>query len=367
MNMKKFGRLLLWVLLIISGAESAHAQYTESRELHKRYAVKPGTSIEITNKYGNIEMNTWDKDSVVIDVMMKVEEKKQSRLDKTLDNIDFDFTNGPTYLIARTIVDKNRSQLESEFLKFKETLLQTDGSVQIDYKVWLPSTNPLKIENKFGNIYLEDYNGTADISLSNGKLKAHDLNERATINLSFADASINEMTSGRISADYSDIYIRESGDLRITSKSSEIELTNAKSLTLDSRRDKFRLRKIDAIEADASFSSFRMNELTDKATLRLAYGDLEIEKVPVDFSNIYIESKNTDISLYFNPENQFNFELTETKTDLNLGHGITVSDKKVTNEKDGTTNIHGYFNKKTETGKKLYINAISGDLNILGN
>lgn len=365
--MKKIGRLLLWVLLIAAGTESVEAQYTESRELHKRYAVKPGTSIEITNKYGTIELNTWDKDSVAIDVIMKVEEKKQSRLDKTLDNIDFDFTNGPTYLIARTIVDKNRSQLESEFMKFKETLLQTDGSVQIDYKVWLPSTNPLKIENKFGNIFLEDYNGPTEISLSNGKLKAHDLSEKATINLSFADASINEMHSGSITADYSDVYIKESGDLRLTSKSSEIELTDATSLNINSRRDKFRLRNIGDVEADASFSSFRINELTNQATLKLAYGDLEIEKIPIDFSNIYIESKNTDISLYFDPEDQFNFELTETKTDLNLGRAITEEDKKVTNDKDGTTNIRGYFNKKTPDVKKLYINAISGDLNILSN
>ena len=365
--MNKLSRLLIGLFIILAGTGTTHAQYTKTRDIHKEFAVSAETNIEITNKYGLIELNTWEKDSVKIEVRMKVEEKNESRLSKTLENIDFDFTSSPHYLIARTIVDKNRSQLESEFLKFKETLLQTDGSIEIDYKVWLPATNPLKIENKFGDIFMEDYNGTLDITLSNGKLKAHNLNGRANINLSFADATIDSFATGRLSADYSDAYIKNAENLNISSKSSEIEIIESKTLTVVSRRDKFRLRIVNNMEADGSFTSFRISQLTDRATIRMMYGDFEIEKVPANFSNIYLESKNTDVSIYFNPDNIFNFELTETKTDLNLEKGITVSDKTTINEKDGTTRQKGYFGKKTEKDRKLYINSISGNLNIFSN
>lgn len=365
--MNMLSRLLIGLFFILAGTGTTHAQYSKTREMEKQFTVSKETTIEITNKYGSVELNTWDKDSVRIEVSMKVEEKNRSKLNKTLDNIDFDFTNSPSYLIARTIVDKNRSQLESEFLKFKETLLQTDGSIEINYKVWAPASNPLKIENKFGDIFMEDYDGSVDIKLSNGKLKAHNLNGKANIDLSFADATIDNMKSGRLDANYSDTYIKNTTDLNITSKSSEIEINESKNLTINSRRDKFRLRVVDNIEADGSFTSFRINQLTDRANLRMMYGDLEIEKVPVDFSNIYLESKNTDVSMYFDPNNAFNFEISETKVDLNLGKDMTVTNKVTTNDKDGTTRQKGYFGKETEGDRKLYINAISGDLSIFGN
>ena len=121
-NIRLSRQLIFMLVLLFAGSMTARAQFTETREFEKRFKVSPGQSIEITNKYGKIELITWDKDSVVIEVKMKVEEKKLSRLDKALDNIDFDFTESQHYLIGRTIADKNRTQLGSEFLKFKETL-----------------------------------------------------------------------------------------------------------------------------------------------------------------------------------------------------------------------------------------------------
>ena len=362
--MIKLGRQVACIFVLILIAGTTKAQFTETREFRKRFAVHAETSIEITNKYGKIEFVTWNKDSVVIEVKMKVEEKKLNRLDKTLDNIDFDFTSSSHYLIVRTIADKNRSQLESEFLKFKETLLQTDGSIEIDYKVWLPATNPLKVENKFGDIYIDDYNGPVEINLSNGKLKAHDLKKRSTINLNFADASINSMPNGRITTNYSDFYLKTTKNLRISSKSSEIEIIEAGSLILDSRRDQYRLRMADQVEAEASFTSFRLNQLTDRGTFRFSYGDLELEKVAADFTDLYIDSKNTDVSLYFNPESAFNFEITATKTDVTLGRDIEAESKDYINEKDDTREIKGYVNKKTTGKRKLLINATSGKVGI---
>ncbi len=359
--------LIVLLVAILAGVATVRAQFTETREFTKRFAVTPEQSIEITNKYGKIELTTWEKDSVVFEVKMKVEEKKLSRLDKALDNIDFDFTESQHYLIGRTIVDKNRTQLGSEFLKFKETLLQTDGSIEIDYKVWLPATNPLKIENKFGDIYMDDYDGELEINLSNGKLKAHDFGSQARLILNFADASINKMERGGIEANYSDIYIKQGNDLKYSGKSSEIEMIETKSLTADSRRDKFRLRRIGSIEADGNFSNFRINDLLSRANFKMLYGNLEIENAPVEFENIYIESRNTDINLYFPTESEFKFELNETKTKIDLAREIETTDRKEINSKDGTTRIMGHFGQNPDVDEKLYIRSLSGELIIDSN
>lgn len=355
--------LLVAGLLLLTGL-NVSAQFTETREFVRRFSIKPETRIDITNKYGRIELNTWEKDSVVIKFRMEINEKKPVKLEKTLDNLDFDISNSQYYLVVKTQIDKNRSQIESELQKFKETILQTNGSIRIDLTVWLPDNHELRLENKFGDIIMGDYKGETQVILSNGKLKMGDLPKRSILNLSFADAEINNMPTGRIVSNYSDIVVKNSGILRLESKSSTIEIINSEDLSIDSRRDKFRIRLADKLDATGNFSQFRITELKDKANLRLTYGSLEMEKIMNSFSNIFIESRSTDVNLYFNPEAKFNFEITETKTDLKLGREMKVEDKEVLDSKENKTRHSGYFGKKMKD-EQLIINSVGGETNIL--
>ena len=357
------------ISILLSGALflaslAANAQFTETREFVKRFKIQPETRIDITNKYGKIELNTWDKDSVVIRFKMEINEKKPDKLAKTLDNLDFDISNSQHYLVVRTQVDKNRSQIESEFLKFKETILQTNGSIRIDMTVWLPDNRELRLENKFGDIIMGDYKGETQITLSNGKLKTGDLSKRSTMNLSFADAMITNLPNARVISNYSDIEIKNSGILRFESKSSTIEIMSAEDLSIDSRRDKFRIRLANKLDATGNFSQFRISELKDKANLRLSYGSLEMEKILTSFNSIYVESRSAEVNLYFNLEAKFNFEITETKTDLKLGRELKEENKEVIDSKENKIRHSGYFGKKMKEDQ-LIINAVGGETNVL--
>lgn len=357
------------ILLFLSGlffliSMAANAQFSETREFVKRFKIQPETRIDITNKYGRIELNTWKKDSVVVFFKMEINEKKPDKLKKTLDNLDFDISNSQYFLIVKTQVDKNRNQIENEFLKFKETILQNSGSIRIDLIVWLPDNRELHLENKFGDIIMGDYLGETQIVLSNGKLKAGNLAKRASLNLSFADANITSMPNASIISNYSDINLKNSGTIRLDSKSSTIEIQNSEDLNIESRRDKFRIRLADKIEATGNFSHFTVNELKGKANMRMSFGSLEMEKILNSFSTVYVESRSTDVSLYFNPEAKFDFEITETKTELNLGRELKVEDKEVLDPKANKIRHTGYFGKKTKEDQ-LIINAVGGETNVL--
>ena len=365
--MKNFRLILFFVLGIWLIPSIAKGQFTETKEIQKQFKVSPETRIEISNKYGKVELNTWDKDSVVIEVKIRIEEKKLSKLEKSIDAIDFDFTSSQHFLIAKTIVGQNKSSLGKEILKLKETVLQSDGNMQIDYTVWLPNSNELTIENKFGDIYVGDYLGNAKINLSNGNLKSHDFRGKLNLTLSFADATINSIKSANLNCNFSELYIKKAESLLINSKSSTFEILEIKDLEADSRRDKFRIRLIDMLDAKSSFSNFRLNELTDRLKINDDYGDLDIEKTAVDFSTIYIESKSTDINLYFDKESKFDFEITHTKSELDFSSNIEIEDENVMDEKEKQIKINGRFGNKSENQTKLNIKATSGEINILSN
>ncbi len=360
----KTGYLILitgWIILI---SLSANAQFTETRAFVKRFQIQPDTRIDITNKYGKIELNTWKKDSVVIQFRMEVNEKKPDKLSKTLDKLDFDISNSQYYLIVKTQVDKNRSPIENELVKFKETMLQTNGSIRIDMVVWLPDNHELRLENKFGDIIMGDFSGETQIILSNGKLKAGNLTKTANLNLSFADANINNLSNARITSNYSDIQIKNSVVLRFESKSSNIEVQNSEDLNIDSRRDKFRIRIAEKVDATGNFSHFSISELKGKANMRLSYGSLDMEKVLNSFASIYIEARSADLNLYFNPEAKFNYLITETKTDLKLGRELKEEDKQILDQKENKIRHSGYFGKKMQEDQ-LIINAVGGETNVL--
>ena len=59
--------LFLWALML--GTTLASAQnLTDSRSVSKRFPASRETTLEVVNKYGKIQLVTWDKDSVAVDV-----------------------------------------------------------------------------------------------------------------------------------------------------------------------------------------------------------------------------------------------------------------------------------------------------------
>lgn len=363
-TMKRLKILFFTALLVLLIPILALAQFTESKQISKRFKATPETRVEITNKYGKIKINTWDKDSVVFDIKIRVEDKKLSKLEKLVDDVNVDFTGSQHFIIARTKVGESRSSIEKEILNFKESVFQSDGKIEIDYTVWLPKSNPLKVENKFGDIYIGDYSGDIDINLSNGNLKSHDFSGKTKLNLSFGDATINKMKSGTLDCNYSEIYIKEAVNLQIVSKSSEFEITEINEINADSRRDKFRINLIENLTAKGSFTNYRITEFNSTLNLKTEYGDLDIEKIDTGFKSVYIESKSMDINLGFNEKSEFGFEITHVKCETSFPGKMTIKNKEVLDEKENKVQLTGNFGSNAKT-TKLFINAAGGGINLV--
>ena len=100
----------------------------------------------------------------------------------------------------------------------------------------MPEYLNLKIENKYGDVYMEDITGDFSISLSNGSFKANSLGKNSTLNLTFCDATINSIASGKIDASFSEVSSNELGDVSINSISSKYEVKKAGTVTIESTK-----------------------------------------------------------------------------------------------------------------------------------
>ena len=363
--MSKIRIVLAIFLLVVAIPMVAGAQFTETKTINRRFRISPETRVEITNKYGEIKINTWNKDSVIIDIKVRVEDKKLARLEKTIKGIDFDITANSHFLIVKTKVGEASSSLEKEVQNLKETLMLTDSKIEISYNVWMPASNLLKVENKFGDIFIDDYAGEIEILLSNGNLKSHDFSNKTKMTLSFADATINQLKTAQLNCSYSDVYVKSAANLVLISKSTDFDITDVGEMEIDSRRDKFRIQQLGKIVARSSFTSFRIAEVSNYTNIRTEYGDVDIQRVAPDFRAIYLESKSTDINLGFSETSGFGFEITGTKTPIRLAPAMEIRKTETLDEKEKKIKTTGIAGKSGKT-QKLSINAVSGTINLNG-
>ena len=83
----------LFVLCFLLSFPTLKAQNLE-RNITKNFSLTPNGEIIIDNAYGNVKLNSWDKDEVLIEVTIKVKSKNQERAEEALEdiNVSFDVT-----------------------------------------------------------------------------------------------------------------------------------------------------------------------------------------------------------------------------------------------------------------------------------
>lgn len=317
-----------WICaLLLAGLIPLQAQsYERSRELSRAFRATETTVLQIENKYGNIHLVPWDKDSIRFDIQFRVRGTKPSRVDRMFQDVDFDFTANRYYVVGRTIFSNTMNSLWSEINDMTNILLSTDSRASIDYTVYYPERSPLRIDLRFGNIYATDVAGKADIRLSNGDLKVHDFLAELSLDHQFGNAFVSSMGQATLKLGYGEFELGEGGKLDVTGRAARIRIRQCEHLRLDSRRGRIRLESCDMVLGSASFSYIHIDRLKTDLSLTTTYGELRISEIDPGFRQIDIRGSYTDIHLLYPAGTLFHYELTRSeKTRLNLSEPLRTS------------------------------------------
>jgi hypothetical protein len=302
--------LSVLVLSALAPGNLASAQdHTDKRSVSRSFPASLETTLEVENKYGKIQLVTWDKDSVSVEVEIFLTESSSSKLRKLRDDIKIDFTGTNNYIIARTVIKSESGRLASELKSISNTIKGSNKRVEINYLLFVPRQMDVVLNNKFGDIYMDDLEGQVDIQLSNGVLKANRLEGNSTISLSFANGMIKALGSSNMRLSYSDMVLNEANQLDLISKSSKLNVDSVNVLKIDSRRDKLHFQKVEYFYGKSSFTQVWIYDFLRESDVYMKYGKLTIEHVIPDFSKIYVESDYTDVSLYFDREASLEFDI----------------------------------------------------------
>ncbi|MCF8371263.1 MAG: hypothetical protein K9H64_06560 [Bacteroidales bacterium] len=354
---------ILLFLLATLVIESQAQVFTESKTVSRSFKVSQNTKVDISNKYGKIHLVPWKKDSVRFEIRMNVQSSSPTKLDKTISSIDFDFTGTPYFVSAKTTFSNQRPGFINELINLAESLANGGNDVEINYMVMVPGYVELNIDNKYGDVYLNDTEAKLRLNLSNGNLKAHDLNAEAEISVSFGDAMINSVGEARLTLSYADVEIRDADRLDIDCKSSKVRIEGVNVLRVKSKRDKFTIKKINSIQGDAFFTDFWIDELFENANMDMKYGNFNLDFISQDFSFLKINSEWTDMQFFFETGSGYSFNMQHFDTKINYPENLATLTTECLDADKKQFELKGHIGNKEKTSD-LRLRNRSGNVTI---
>jgi hypothetical protein len=316
----KTGTLLLLALLIVPFTLKAEEV---TKEFHKEYKAGPNTTLDIDNKYGDVVIQSWDKDQIVIDVKVTVEYPNVEKAQKYLDYIDVKFTESDNLISAKTVIDDG--------FNFKGW--GDAKKFSIDYNIKMPAGTALKLANKYGDTDIDELTGLVNLDikygdLTAGKLTRGNIKPLSTLNLAYGKADIDE-------AGWMDLTIRYAGSVSIVksqallldSKYSKLKLGETSSIVGESKYDNIRIDKINNFVLENGYCDVKIGELTKKLTYNGSYGSLEVENIPAGFEKLETDTRYLGVRLGIDESASFRLEAK-----LSYG-GLKYDEEKFKNQK----------------------------------
>jgi len=357
-------RYIITASLILLSFNSLSAQNeTETRSFIKTLPVSRETSLEISNKYGTIQITPWNKDSAYIRAEIKAYAKDRSKLHKMFEGINVNITDSRYIIRAQTEFTSNINTLFESFKGMTNKIISYDSHIEINYFINIPEYLNLRIENKYGDVYMENSTGEFRITISNGSFKANNLSKNSSVNMIFCDARINSFVSGNIDASFSELSIDSTNDLSINSISSKWDIRKAGMIRGESKRDKFYIENIESFQCSSYFTDYKLNKLSKKINLSTRYGSFNADLIDRGFDDISINSNYSDISLTFDQASSYNLDIRHTNAFLVLPDKSIKSEEKVLNEDKKEILTTGTVGKNT-TKTSVKIEATRGNIYI---
>ncbi|MBS4062436.1 MAG: hypothetical protein KG029_18720 [Bacteroidetes bacterium] len=359
-----YRKLLLAIFIASISFEAVWAQTNEkTKRYDKSFAIQKSTEVNVNNKYGNIHIINWEKDSVRFEVELIFRSSKAGRVEKLFNEIDVRFTQTAYYVTAVSSFP-NTGKLWSEIADVTKSVIQSGNEAEINYTIYIPKWVRLKVENRFGNIYTTDHTGETEFKLSNGVLQANHLEGKTRVVVSFGSANIAKIDDGVADLNYSDLELRKTGKLRLSSRSSNMHIDEARHVHLDSRRDKITVEKLESLSGESSFSRIVLSNLENDLLLNTNYGNLNMLKIGNKMKFLQLNASYTSIQLYVHPQLSADLEiLYSKKTKLSYPQTLTIQEQVSTLSDNEPNIMRGKIGK--EKGFSLKLNLTGGDLSIM--
>ncbi|HET8885560.1 MAG TPA: hypothetical protein VFM70_04315 [Salinimicrobium sp.] len=348
--------LFLFLVPAVSGASTTTetGKYTKTKKVTRSFDVNSNATLFVDNSYGNINITSWDKNVIGIEVFIKTNGNDEQKVKEALDAIEISFSNSSSLVKAITSFEKKDSSWWDIF---------TGGSNinrEINYLIKMPVTNHVDLSNDYGSINIDKLSGNAKINCDYGKMIIGELlgNENY-LNFDYTrNTVIGYIKKAKINADYSEFEIEEIGYLDLNADYTSSKIKKVTELKFNCDYGDISVGKVRKLVGVGDYLGTKIGEVHGNVSLNLDYGSVDIEKLTSETGIVKIESDYTGIKIGYDAALAFNFHIQTSYGGIKGLKGLEIS----TEDKSSyETDFKGY-NVSNGSGNVIEINSNYGSV-----
>lgn len=336
--MKQLYKIALMLVLApaILFSNEFEGKHTKTKIINKEFKVHSNTKILLDNKYGSINIKTWDQNRVTIEVIISTNGNNESKVQNKLDQINIEFDSSNSFVSVKTIVRKNS---RSNWNWFGNSNISMD----IKYIVRMPISNSLNLDMDYGDTFIDKIEGQTNFNIDYGKLFAGELlNNNNNINLDYSrGSSIDILNGGTINIDYSTLDVGKSGKISLNSDYCHITFKDIEYLDFNSDYGSITVLNADKIIGNTDYVNLKFGNISHTLKIDADYGNLKIDKIGVNFEIVDIETRYVSVKIGVDRNSSFQLILDSSYGSIQVPNNFNFTQKI---EKNSKKHYEGTYN-----------------------
>jgi hypothetical protein len=295
--MKKISFAVLLSISFLTIYAASQEEY--KREITKEFPTGAESSLHISNKYGNIRVIEGTENKILFKIEIIGKGKNKELAQKYAESVSIDFSQSGDLVSAETGL---------------ESIHCDNCGRTIHYVVAAPKNVMMKLDNKYGNIYLENVIKPLTVELKYGDIQANSLSV-ATIDIKYGKATIQSCEK-----------------LNLDSKYSKFTFGKIETLAADSKYDDMQIESVSDFNLETGYANVKIGRLNKSFVASdFKYCSLDISEVATNFSTIKIDAAYTNVKIGLNENHSFKTNLYTKYGSIRTGK-LTFSDVSMKKE-----------------------------------
>lgn len=355
----KISALLLFGAIAALADSGSFWKKDFSKVIIKEFDLSNGKEVHINNRYGQVDVSTWNQSTVKITVEIVVDARNEEDAEEVYERININFNDLGNAISATTEIESNSSSW---------SWWGNSGSsdYSINYKVNMPEDHPLQVYNKYGDCSIDGSFETARYEIKYGNITVNDGTDRLSLQLGYGKAKLASVREADIQIKYSQLKMGDAEMLQIESKYSNIKAQDIGTVVIESKYDDYMLGRVSSLRNNGKYDDFHIDEVADfeiqssytdveintlhhfaKSDMR--YGELSVEHISPTFRSVVLEGQYTEYVLGTKGLDSFDFDAEGEYVDWEWNQKIEYS-RKI--DEGSHQSLAGYY-KKPNSGRSI--------------
>jgi hypothetical protein len=289
----------LWLALWLAPV-GARAQSQVTKNFSEKYTLANSDLVDLSNRYGKVHVNTWDKAELTVDILVKAWARSESKANEMLGRVKINYGRRGSAVYFETVIDGNNVNIGN------------NSGFEVNYTVNMPRKNRLKLYNRYGSAFLGDFAGDLDLSVRYGKFVGGKLTGSSKkIEIAYGGMEIEQLESGTIDISYSSGNIEHGGNISLDNRYTKVSFGSVGNLQSDTKYGGISVEKeAESIKGTLSYSDLKVGQIKKELAMEARYaGTFRVDKIAKGFSRVELVGGYSSFTLGFEPGAAFKFEV----------------------------------------------------------